>query len=154
MQEYLRTQLDGLPSPGNPDAAAYVQPPAVLDATIPIIYIWGGSGDEDRYTIPRARGQKRIRHIVTLYLQWVMTNDPVAARGFPRFIDALRAYLRGTITLPVALTDPDTGETSTLLNIGERIIWDYGTGTPMADQAMVQFNALIKLPMAEILNPA
>jgi hypothetical protein len=154
VQQYLRGQLDGLESRTLPVAQAWVLPPPITQpADNPQIYIWGGTLDEDRYTLPRFQGQKRVAHTVSMWIQWVSSNDADLVQQFPVFLDTIRGFLR-SLPIPAALTDPTTGEASVLLNVGERILQEYGIPLALADQRMLLNSAALRVVAAEILNPA
>lgn len=137
-----------------PAAQAWVLPPSILQPIEgPIIYVWGGILTEERVTIPRGRAQKRVTHTISLYVQYMSEPDPALVQQFPVLLDAIRAVLR-SIQLPVPLTDPTTGETSTLQDIGERIQQTYSTPVAMSLQGVIQHNAGLRLTANEWLNPA
>ncbi len=153
VQDYVKSVLDGMPSALLDPAIAVVQPPPVMQlAGAPVIYIWGGTLDEDRKTLPRFRAEKRIGYLLRIWLQWVGSNDPDIQRGFPVFLDAVRATLRSTI-IPAELYDPYTNEHTQLLNLGERIKLEYGTPLATATQGMLLHTAAMQCPAAEHLNP-
>lgn len=137
-----------------PPAQAWVLPPPITQpARNPQIYIWGGQLDENRMTLPRFRGQKRVGHTFSMWIQWVSSNSDKNVQMFPVFLDSIRAFLR-SLPIPAQLTDPITGEVSTLLNVGERILQEYGTPMPLADQRLLLHSAALRVVAAEILNPA
>lgn len=156
VQLYVADQLDGLPVPSQVMAAAqaWVLPPPVVQlAPNPQLYVWGARVDENRYTLPRFQGQKRVAYNISVWVQWASDNDPGLVQEFPVLLDAVRDYLR-SVPIPAALTDPRTGAESVLLNLGERIILDYGIPIATADQRGLLHVAAFHLPVAEILNPA
>ena len=152
-QQYLQGQLDGLTSPNLPPCQAWVLPPPTTQpAEYPQIYVWGGDLTEDRATLPRPLGQKRISHTTTLWVQWMSPNDTDTVQNFPLLIDSIRAKIRG-LNLAVQIVDPTTGDVSQLTDIGERIMVQYSTPVATADQRYLQNNATIRLPYHEWINP-
>lgn len=154
VQLYVVANLDGLTCATLPPAQAWVLPPPVTQpADNPQIYVWGGRSDENRMTLPRFQGQKRVAHTVSLWIQWVSDSAPENVQQFPVFMDTIRLLLR-SLPIPAQLTDPTTGEISTLLNLGERIIEEYGVPIALQSQGLLLHTAAMSLPVAEILNPA
>lgn len=154
VQDYIASECDGLASPVFDTSIALVQPPPFIQLSpIPVVYIWGGKLDEDRMTLPRLRGQKRVAWTIRGWVQWVGDNSIEDQRRFPAFLDALRDHLRAVV-IPETLTDPYSGQVSKLLNLGERIIIEYGTPTATSATGMLLHTAAMQLPCAEILNPA
>ena len=154
VQLYVRDQLNGLTCATLPAAEAWVLPPPTTQpADNPQIYVWGGRSDESRMTIPRFRGQKRVAHTVSCWIQWVSDSDPANVQQFPVFMDTITYTLR-SLPIPAQLTDPTTGLVSQLLNLGERIITEYGTPLALQAQGLLLHTAAMSLVAAEILNPA
>ena len=133
----VRSLLDGLAVPGaiGVTLTAYVEPPpVVITSDGPVAYVWGGRGDEVRATIPRGGlspfpggGQKRVEHTLDIILVWSFETGQEYEQLFPLLIDAVRAQLRGQYDLRTTVLDPTTGEQSVMTDLGERIIWEYGT---------------------------
>ena len=154
VQLYTQQQLDGLTCATLPAAQAWVLPPPTTQpADNPQIYVWGGRSDESRMTLPRFRAQKRIAHTISLWIQWVSDSNPDNVQQFPVFLDTITYTLR-SLPIPAQLTDPTTGAVSTLLNMGERIITEYGTPLALQPQGLLLHTAAMSLAVAEILNPA
>ena len=152
IQQFLKTTLDGLVIPDGVIAPvqAYVLPPVITDVgENPAIFIWGGDLDEQRATLPRGPGEKRVQHTLSLYVMFIAEHDPTVDQQFPILLDVIRATIRA-IPLPVLLTDPTTGETSQLTDIGERIRQTYSTPVAMRTvEGMLQHNAALRLPIYE-----
>ncbi len=154
VQLFTQQTLDGLVSSNLPAAQAWVLPPPVVQlAENPQIFIWGAELDESRATLPRLRGEKRIAHMLSIWVQWVSDNDPAHVQDFPILLDSIRTALR-TVPLPASITDPTTGEVTYLMDIGERILCSYGTPKTMADQRNLLFTASFKVHAAEHLSNA
>jgi hypothetical protein len=149
VEVYVRGLLDGLASPSLPTVQAWVlPPPEVKPGENPQAFVWGGSLDERRATLPRGSGQRRTVNNVDIYLQWI--GDPLDGSSFPLLIDAVRTALR-TVQLPVALTDPYTGEASSLTDLAETIRIDHGKPIAMAEAggSLLQHVAKVTVPAAE-----
>lgn len=149
---------------GQPAANAYVTPPDPrVQARVPAIYIWPSDFDENRSselggTVPRnkgigtASGTKGILHQVDVYLTWMAVNnaqqtDPI----FPGMIDAVTAALRYSMPNPVQITDPNTGLTSTVYNVGENMRGRPGVEA-LDDERWLRYDALVTVSVWEILN--
>ncbi len=164
-QSFLLSILSGLQLPyGVPAAQAFITPPDPrVQARIPAIYIWPSDGTENRSaelggTVPRnkgpgtASGTKGLLHQFDVYVTWFAVNsgkqkDPV----FPGIVDCVMMALRYTQPNPAELTDPATGLTSTVYNVGEQM--KYRTGIEStADERFLRYDALIQVSCWEIIN--
>lgn len=157
--------LDGLAMPyGQPNANAYITPPDPrVQARVLAIYIWPADFSENRSaelggTVPRnsgpgtPSGTKGIMHQMDVYLTWTAVNnakqtDPV----FPGMIDAVTAALRYSQPNPVQVTDPNTGLTSTIYNVGEEMRGHPGIEA-LDDERWLRYDALVTVSVWEILN--
>lgn len=164
-QTFLLGLLDGLPMPyGQPNANAYVTPPDPrVQARVPAIYIWPADFDENRSsqlggTVPRNQGintpsgTKGILHQMDIYITWMAINnatqtDPI----FPGMIDAVTAALRYCQPNPVQITDPNTGLTSTIYNVGEEMRGRPGIEA-LDDERWLRYDALVTASVWEIIN--
>ena len=164
-QTFLLGVLDGLPMPyGQPNANAYITPPDPrIQARVPAIYIWPADFDENRSsqlggTVPRNKGigtpsgTKGILHQMDVYITWMGINnatqtDPI----FPGMIDAVTAALRYCQPNPVQITDPNTGLTSTIYNVGEEMRGRPGIEA-LDDERWLRYDALITVSVWEIIN--
>jgi hypothetical protein len=165
IQSFLQTLLDGLEVPyGIPSAQAFITPPDPrVQARIPAIYIWPSDGQENRSgelggTIPRntgpstSSGTKGLLHQFDIYVTWFSSNsgkqaDPV----FPGIVDTIMLALRYSQPNPAYLTDPNTGLTSTVYNVGEEIKYRIGVEST-ADERWLRYDALLQLPVWESIN--
>ncbi len=152
VQVYLQEALDGIDSPSDiPAAQAWVLPPPVVNtAEAPQLFIWGGTLEETRHTIPRFTGQKRVNYDVDIWLQYAQNNDPTLLQDFPVLLDFIRTFLR-SLNLPIALVDAITGENSVIQVIGERIKIDYPPPVASADQRYLLHTATIHVYITEEL---
>jgi hypothetical protein len=165
VQSFLLGILDDLPMPyGRANAQAWITPPDPnVKAKIPQIYIWPSDGDENRSvelggTVPRntgpgtPSGTKGIMHRMDVYLTWMsagvgIQQDPV----FPGLLDAVMAALRYSTPNPVPWTDPNTGLTSTIYNVGEAMTYRTGIAST-ADERQKRYDALVTVNTWEIFQ--
>ena len=164
-QQFLLSILSDLELPyGVPAAKAYVTPPDPrVQAKVPAIYIWPSDGQENRSpelggTIPRntgpntASGTKGLLHQMDVYVTWFSSNsgkqqDPI----FPAIVDTVMLALRYSQPNPYKATDPATGLTSTIYNVGETM--RYRTGVEAtADERWLRYDSLIQVSVWEIIN--
>ena len=165
MSAFLQSVLDGLELPyGIPAAKAVITPPDPwTQAKIPMIYIWPSDGQENRGpelggTGPRntgpstASGTKGIMHDFDVYITWFsVLNGKQADARFPTIVDMVMARLRTCTPNPAGDTDPATGLSSTIYNVGERMRYRVGVeGTK--DEAQKRYDALISCPVWEIIR--
>jgi hypothetical protein len=153
--------LAGLVSPLLPPLEAWVLPPQEVDlAEGPKAYVWGGTLDEQRATLPRpllmgeAAGQKRTVYTISCYIQWA--GQPDDGASFPLLLDAIRARMR-IVRIGVPIVDSVTGEQTVLSDFGERIRVDHGRPVSMASESgagMLQHVAVVRLDCAEWLGGA
>lgn len=149
---------------GQSSANAYITPPDPrVQARVPAIYIWPADFNENRSTelggtVPRntgintASGTKGILHQMDVYLTWTGINnatqtDPV----FPGMIDAVTAVLRYSQPNPAHVTDPASGITSTIYNVGEEMRGRPGIEA-LDDERWLRYDALVTVSVWEILN--
>jgi hypothetical protein len=152
VERYVSSILNGMASPTLPAAQAWVLPPPVTQPVeAPQFYVWGGGLNEQRATLSRGTGQKRIEHSVKVFVQWIGPNDD--GDSFPLLLDAARALLRA-VPLPVQLTDPYTGESSSLQDFGESIRLEHPTPQALKDQRFLQHAATLTLACAEWIGGA
>lgn len=92
----------------------------------PFAFVWANTGHEDRQTMPRGPAWKKIIWRVQVILQVVEhPDDEFRPTAFPLLVDQVRAFLNNPdlLPFPVIISDPVTGASSQVLNIGEEI--DY-----------------------------
>ncbi len=164
-QQFVQSLLNNLQLPyGVPAAQAYITPPDPrVQARVPAIYVWPSDGKEDRSaelggTVPRntgpgtPSGTKGILHQFDVYVTWFSSNsgksaDPV----FPAIVDAVMLALRTSQPNPAYLTDPNTGITSTVYNVGEQMRYRVGIEAT-ADERWLRYDSLIQVSTWEIMN--
>lgn len=160
VQLHLQSILDQQPLPFQLGLlTAYIQPPNPGDGTNATAYVWGSRGSERRRTVPRADagnlatgGDKTINHDCDVWLVWFGEADtPGAGVQFPVIVDATMAILRNTALIQGTqyVTDPVTGQTSQLLDIGERMTFEYAPVRATADQRWLRYDAQITVSVEE-----
>lgn len=160
IQSYLHSLLDGVPVPGSAGALeAFISPPNPNEDTVrPGVYVWDSIGPEKRRASPRGdallgtAGWKDIDHTAHL---WVIAfgeeTDPDADTSFPSVIDTITQVLRGSPN-PAFVADPLTGSASWLVDVGERIDWDYPPVRAVEDQRYLRYDAQVSLPILEMFQ--
>jgi hypothetical protein len=160
VQQHMKGLLDQLVLPLDMGILnAFITPPDPGDGTQAAVYIWGSTGDEKRQTMPRARpnllstgGFKVIVHSLDLWLIWFgSAEDPSADSQFPLVIDSVTKVLRNTL-MPVDITDPDTGDLSSILAIGEDLKWDYAPVHSVEDERWLVYTARVIATIKEKLQ--
>ena len=165
VQQFLLSLLNGLEMPYSVAAAeAFITPPDPrVKAKVPAIYIWPSDGQENRSgelggTIPRntgpgtPSGTKGLLHQMDVYITWFSANqgrqaDPV----FPAIVDTVMMALRYSQPNPAVLTDPATGLTSSVYNVGETMKYWVGIEAT-ADERWLRYDALLQVTCWESIN--
>ena len=165
VQQFLLSLLNGLEMPYSVAAAeAFITPPDPrVKAKVPAIYIWPSDGQENRSgelggTIPRntgpgtPSGTKGLLHQMDVYVTWFSANqgrqaDPV----FPAIVDTVMMALRYSQPNPAELTDPATGLTSSVYNVGETMKYRVGIEAT-ADERWLRYDALVQVTCWESIN--
>lgn len=158
VQQHVKGLLNGLPLPYSQEGTltAYIAYPLPVDEADPICFIWGGEDDEHRQTAPRAQpgnlSSGGFKDIVYLLDVWIMhaelNDDPNADSLFPVVIGTVKATLRNA-QMGIDLTDPTTGEVSTLKMIGEEMKTQYEGARTMEDERMLQYLARVQVKIVE-----
>ena len=156
VEDQVQSILDGQISPLFLPAQAWVRPPTFVYVTTPQIFVLATDFDDERHTIPRPTGQRRVTYRVTIWLQAATssagTYDQGTAASFPYLIDAVMNTLR-TTPMPVPLVDGITGDTSVLQAIGEKISVKHPppiTATPQSD--LLYHNATLTVAVTKERN--
>ena len=167
---YVKDLIQGLAMPGGiPPLVAYVTPPAVDEATFgePRAYVWLPTWEESRNperggTVPRAltkpvpganpdSGTKGVDHSIHIWVIYdEQSDDEQADSLFPGILDAISWQLRVS-TDPAIVTDPYDGTITQLVDVGESINGQI-TVTALAGQRMYRYDALMVVPVLEILQ--
>lgn len=96
-------------------------------------------------------GTKAVRHTLEGFLRWYANNDDADADNwFPGQVDAVMMALR-TCTDPLVVADPYTDVESTLVGIGEEMMYEI-TIRATTDEAYNMYDALITIPLWEIMH--
>lgn len=165
VQQFLLAKLDGLEMPASvPAAEAFITPPDPrVKAKVPAIYVWPSDGQENRSselggTIPRntgpntASGTKGLLHQMDIYVTWFSANQGKQADPlFPAIVDTIMLALRTSQPNPAVMTDPYSGITSTIYNVGERQKYRIGIEAT-ADERWLRYDSLIQVSCWEIIN--
>ena len=93
-----------------------------------------------------------VLHQMDVYVTWFGPNkgtesDPT----FPAVVDAIMQALRTSQPNPYQATDPNTGVTSTIYNVGENLRYRVGVES-VADQRFLRYDALLDCAVWEIIN--
>jgi hypothetical protein len=148
---YVQSLLDAQTVLGADDLGptqAYVIPPPVMNLMpSPQIFVWGGKYAEERHTMPRLYGQKRVKYALTLWVQLATSNEDLN-NDFDLVIQTIQRILR-TVSIPISLTDSQTGETSVLQTIGEEMSVQHPPPMTSADQRMLLHNATVTVVATE-----
>lgn len=147
---HVVTLLDGL------TLHAYAQPlqasygiPGTDEITTPRCYVWGTSDVDERSEAPRIMGFRRIMYEVGLYVY--VADDPsldATPRNFSILTDDIKTALK-TATMPIFITDPDTGEQSQLITIGEKIERHVDIARTTADERFTRMLAYMVCTIEE-----
>lgn len=165
VQQFILAKLDKLEMPASvPAAEAFITPPDPrVKAKVPAIYIWPSDGQENRSgelggTVPRntgpgtASGTKGLLHQFDIYVTWFSANQGKQADPlFPAIVDTIMLALRTSQPNPAVMTDPYTGLTSTIYNVGEQQKYRIGIEAT-ADERWLRYDSLIQCSIWEIIN--
>lgn len=156
VQTKIASLLTGVASKGYATGIdARVEQPVATFAKMgtPLVFVWGGAADETRIAIPRGQGWKQDLHTVSLWLFALdMANDPDRGWKFPVLIQTVRKTIATAAPMPVQITDPQTNETSTMLDLGEELKWEYDIDRTLADQRLVRHICRIDVSLREEFN--
>lgn len=164
VQLYIQGLLNGLALPGGVEnLVAYITPPDPnVEAEYPTAYVWPSNGLESRDssiggTVPRNTGPgtpsgwKNIQHEMHVWVVYFgQDDDPTADTTFPGIVDTIMYTLRTSPERPLVV-DPNTGQQTWLLDIGEKLTYQIDLRA-LADQAYNRYDALITVPVIEILQ--
>ena len=161
VQTWFQSQLNGLAIPGPADMdrlEAVITPPDPNEEPQPMAYIWPSNGSEDRQAMPRNTGPntpagwKNFRPRMDVYLTWFNSpDDPYSDTAFPTVVDAVLRALR-TSPDPAEAVDPNTGEVSWLMGVGEEMSWQNLGVTATADQRYLRYDALVQASFLESIK--
>ena len=98
-----------------------------------VIVIAIESTREQRFTVPRGGGSKKLLHKVRCDLYWMASEPDVGGNAFDQLLDQVDGIVRA-VTLPVTLADPQSGAASNLFLIGEDI--ETSVNEPLLDASL------------------
>lgn len=159
-QLYIQGLLNGLQPPGDTGIGgpieALITPYDPDESGLARIYVWPSNGPEKRLAWPRNTGPntpagwKQITHAMKLFMTWFDDSDADANIdiNFPALIDFVMFTLR-TCQDPAPVTDPFTGTSWLLLNIGENMNYTYVPPRSTADQRILRYDPKISMPVIE-----
>ena len=157
VMNYVKDQVDGLPSTYYKNADAKIMPdvPGKAPPGTPIVHVFTTRFSEKRQTMPRASnagmgGYKKGRHSIDLFvLVTGKSTGTYVDQAFPIFLETVMSKLR-SVELTIPITDPDTGSESTILSIGEEFEVEIAPVVTVATQRMVAWQARITCPVDEV----
>ena len=145
---YAQQQLALLDVPVQ--AAVFSQRPkqvAVGDQAVVVITC--PESRERRLTVTRGSGRKEVVHRLRLEVYWVAADEQTGGRAFDTLLWQLDNLFR-SVAIPAAVSDPESGEASVVLFIGEAI--ETTLHEPVLDEApqgLVAFSAEKVLTVTE-----
>ena len=162
---YVKQILDGQSVPGEGGLLeAFVAPPdPEITQGSPHAYVWTARGDEKRSSGPRSApprgmtpytpappaGWKTQTHNLSIWVVWFDDNtDPQNDVSFPFVVDAVMNILR-TTQMPIAITDPATGQQSQLVTLGRSMSYEYAPVRSTQSQRYQRFDAEVVAPTEE-----
>lgn len=164
VQHYTKDLINNMPLPavmaqrGNGLLDCWITPPVLQSLDGPHCYIWGSHVDPKRQTMPRGAAYKEYPWRMSIWLIYE-TSAQVGASGlnptldseFPVLIDAVTKLLAAT-TMPILITDPNTGDISQMLWIGESWSLDYPAQRLPATMRMLLYSAEIQMDLMEVFQ--
>ena len=164
--QYVKGLLAGLPSPQyaplNAIVTSAIPAADVFQAAnvggmmrpVPNCYIWANTIHEDRQTMPRGPGFKKMTYRLDLLLQVIeQSDDEFRETAFPCLYDAVRFVLNATAIVH-DITDPVTGYASQVLQIGEELDSEVyiPDSVSLGDQFGVRSTARFTLKIEEAMQ--
>jgi hypothetical protein len=114
-----------------------------------VIAIGVPESNERRFTLSRGAGRKEIAHQVRLDIYWVAADEQQGGEAFDDLLEQIDGIFRA-VTIPVAISDPDSGSQSVIVWIGEALATTVDE--PLLDeslQGLVVFSARKTLAVTE-----
>lgn len=163
---FVRDLLDGQNVPGPAGRIeAFVQPPdPETHYTNPHAYVWLVRGSSRRVSGPRSpapanlvqnvpaapAGWKRYQHNISIWLTWFEDNyvGSQTDAAFPTVLDWVMMMLE-TCHMPFTTTDPSTGLSAQLINLGQNLDYEYQPVRATAAQRTHRQDAQITAPTDE-----
>lgn len=162
VQHYVHDLINNmvLPSPvtGRGPLDCAITPPALQSLDGPHCYVWGGHVDKERQTMPRGAGFSKYPWRMSIWLIYETSaqlgpsgRNPNLDSEFPVLLDAVTKLLART-TMPILITDPDTGDISQIQGIGESWSLDYPAERLPATMRMLLYTAEISMDVLEVFQ--
>lgn len=156
VQQYVQGVINGISIPGQSQPlVAYVTPPMMDKAGgPPKAYVWGGRMEGGRRSMPRGPAFKRLTWLMDIYLTYETNPNRPTIGGvtvdaqFPLIVDAVMLQL-WTTTMPLFITDPQTGYKSQIWSIGETFSIDYPPERSPATLRMLWYSMLLTVRVEE-----
>ncbi len=117
-----------------------------------VITIQVAESKERRFTLSRGAGRKEIVHQVRLDIYWLAADEQQGGAAFDDLLEQIDGIFR-TVTIPAAISDPDSGSQSVIVWIGEEVA--TAVEEPLLDeslQGLVVFTAQKTLAVTEHLT--
>lgn len=147
VQAQVQTLLSGLAVPGYAQPMRALVKVPVPDKIVlgqPLAFIWGGAGNRSRMALPRENpafqtsvGWKGNEHQLGIWVYAVSLANADTQDPFPAAIEAICGALEAAV-VPARVADPVTGSISYLVDLGERISWEYDIDRTIGDQRTVR----------------
>ncbi|MGI8915207.1 MAG: hypothetical protein ACR2JY_15715 [Chloroflexota bacterium] len=117
-----------------------------------VITIQVAESKERRFTLSHGAGRKEIVHQVRLDIYWLAADEQQGGAAFDDLLEQIDGIFR-TVTIPTAISDPDSGSQSVIVWIGEEVA--TAVEEPLLDeslQGLVVFTAQKTLAVTEHLT--
>jgi len=165
VQQFIRDTINGTSSSYLPSLKAWVAPPSVGDiGNAPNAYVWGATFHEHRWTMSAGRydgdqnymlgsgGNKKVEYQVYIWISVATkADDPHADEAFPILLENVLKALRATPKVN-NITDPSTGQSSSLMDLGEEFQVEYSTPRTTADQRIIRTDCRITAMFFEMIS--
>lgn len=152
VKAYLQTLLDGLAveTVAQP-LAVFVQFDSEYTPTAPTLWLWADRWDEKRLAGSPGAGLKEITYQLVCPLLWDVDPSQSDESQVDDLVNAIVRALRpaGVTTVQVSLSDPITGETSSLRNVGEQISVRRVPPAALAEQGLIRYAVALGFTLAE-----
>lgn len=154
VQLYAKSLTTGVTSPLYDKAlVTYINPPNPGKLLGPAAYVWVTMAPNRRQTAPRGYGFRKVTWVVNI---WLMSpgksTDPQADSAFACLVDAVVGVWVST-PMPLMYTDPQTGQETQFLSVGEEFEIEQSPVHSLSDQRLVLYEGLIRMTLKEALVP-
>ena len=148
IKEFCRRQMALLDVPA-PCAVLTQRPKAIGVGEQAVIVVGVPASKEERLTLGRGSGRKRVDHQVRLDVYWLAADEQDGGDEFDGLLEQIDGIFR-SVTIPAGVQDPATGASSVVVWIGEEI--ETAVDEPVLDgslQGLVGFSARKTLLVTE-----